>query len=98
MLSRRKDFHGGRDYASDASPGGKRFGSSAGLAIGWIKLQLGRWAAAVSPSAPQGPPRRSEGYSLLGSDGRHAFARDVDTRAFPIADRRRSTAGASEVV
>jgi len=99
MLFQRKDFHGGRAYDSDPSDlKGPRFGSRASLVIGWIKLRLKRQTPIVSPFVSQGSPgRKREGFSLLGSGERNGV-RELDTKAFPMADRLRDTAGASELV
>jgi hypothetical protein len=90
MLCRRKDFHGGRAYDSDPSDKRKpRFGFRVSLVIRWIKLQLTRRTPVLSPSVPQGFPRRKgEGFPLVGSDGRDRGVRDLDTEIFPMADRR----------
>ena len=95
-MSFRKDFHGGRAYAPD--PFSKRrsgLSASANLVIAWIKLRLSRRTPDASSSLPKGMSRRKgEGFSLLGSDERHGQVRELDTKVFPMAHRRRATAKA----
>jgi hypothetical protein len=86
MLFRKKDFHGGRAY--EANPGDMGRRALASQVIDWIKLRLGQLTrddqALVRPAPPL---RNGEGFSLLGSDERHA--RQMDTMLFPMPHRRR---------
>jgi len=92
-MSFRRDFHGGRAYAQD--PFSKRrpgLSVSASSLIAWIKLRLSRLTPGASSSVPEGASRRKgEGFSLLGVDGRHDQVRELDTKVFPLAHRRRDT-------
>jgi hypothetical protein len=88
-MSFRKDFHGGRSYAPDAPNKSKP-----GL-IAWVKLQVSRLIPDASSSVREGLPRgKGEGFSFLGFDERHAHARQLDSKVFPMADRRRDAAKA----
>ena len=99
-MSFQKDFHGGRSYAPD--PFRKRrpgLSASASLVIAWIKLRLSRLTPGASSSVPEGLSRRKgEGFSLLGFDERHGQVRELDTKVFPMAHRRRATAKTLEQV
>jgi hypothetical protein len=86
MHFRRKDFHGGRSYASN--PSDITQPSRASQAISWIKLQLSRLTRDDPTSAPLGLSRSyGEGFSLLGSD--ESQVRELDTKVFPIPRRER---------
>lgn len=40
----RRDFHGGRAYAASApEPGGAGYLFGIGLAIAWLRMQIGGW-------------------------------------------------------
>jgi len=87
----RKDFHGGRAYASEPSDTSKPWFGSVG--IGWIKLLLGKRTPVASPGLPHRNPHwKSEGYSRLGSSERHSRVRELDTKIFPMAHRRQDAA------
>jgi len=99
MLFGRKDFHGGRAYASDLSDENEpRSGSLAWHVVRWIKLRLTRWLPVASPSISEGFSHgKSEGFSLLGCDDGHGRVRGLETNVFPMADRGGNVAGSSEV-
>jgi hypothetical protein len=82
MSFRQENFHGGRAYASDS-----RDENRASLIITWIKLHFSR----LSPGSPR---KVGEGFSFLGSDEHRSQARELDTKVFPMAHRRRSAAEA----
>ena len=80
MFFRRKDFHGGRAYDSDLSDNKKsRLESRASSAIRWIT----QWSPLQSV-AKRSVRRKSEGFSLLGSDDRHGRVRELGTEVFPM--------------
>jgi len=98
MLFGRKDFHGGRAYASDPCDENEpHSGSLATHVVRWIKVRLTRRLPVASPSISQGFSHgKSEGFSLLGCDDGHRLVRRLETNVFPMADRAGNTVGSGE--